>query len=88
MLSFLIYEYLFWLKSGGGGGGGVGGSAVPHRDVNERCDTREPVMSVIRKIRHLVPGWSGVCNLRVPRKHSAPYNKWRIIREAERVCEQ
>ena len=24
MLSFLIYGYLFWLKSGGGGGGGGG----------------------------------------------------------------
>ena len=32
------------------------------RDVNERYDTRQPV---IRKIRHSGPGWSGVWILRV-----------------------
>ncbi len=32
-----------------------------NRDVNERYDTCK---SVIRKIRHSGPGWSGVWNLR------------------------
>ena len=29
MLSFLIYQYLFWLKSGGGGGGAAPPPAPP-----------------------------------------------------------
>ncbi len=35
---------------------------LANRDVNKRYATRK---SVLRKIRHSGPGWSGVWNLRV-----------------------
>ena len=34
MFSFLIYEYLFWLKSRGGGGGGGGGGGAKYNMQN------------------------------------------------------